>query len=80
VVGLIVVNIWNWEDVTEEANVEATDFVTDCWSESKLSRIVFTIIDESVVVVGVDVGVVVVLVTLRLFLDRDDGFLLMLFE
>lgn len=77
-VGLIVVNIWNWEDVTEEAKVEATDFVTDCWSESKLSRIVFTIIDESVVVVGV--GVVVVLVTLRLFLDRDDGFLLMLFE
>ena len=71
-------NIWNWEDVTEEANVEATDFVTDCWSESKLSRIVFTIIDESVVVVGV--VVVVVLVTLRLFLDRDDGFLLMLFE
>ena len=73
VVGLVVVNIWKGEEVAEDDIVDATDFVTDFWSVSKLSRIVFTIIDGSVVVVAV------VVVILGLLLDLADGFLLILF-
>jgi len=73
VVGLVVVNIWKGEEVAEDDIVDATEFVTDFWSVSKLSRIVFTIIDGSVVVVTV------VVVILGLLLDLADGFLLILF-